>query len=494
MPDYIIEPLDTDAEQIFQSFVEYVQGYFPTWQPSEGQLDVIIARYFAMQTAFTADMASRVQRAIYRYFGANLAGIPPLAGTPASGTVQFAIDDPLTPPIARTLAYGSLIGLTDPDGDIQVFMTTADMPVAAGAATAQVAVQAVDPGTVGNGISGDVQMIDFTDWLGDGFVVGATSGGTEPEQDDVYIQRLTDNLRLMAPRPILAEDFGFMAQNVAGVWRAAVIDNYRAGTNEVQTLSSNYTGGNFTLTFNGKVTANLPYNATAAQVLSALAALTNFDTTDADVTGGPLPTTPIAIAFKGKWGQQDVAAITAQNVSLTGGSSIAIATTTPGVAYNTDLANSIGISAVDVDGNPLSATVKSNLLSYLQAYRAQNFLINWVDPAYHPVDVTYTARALKNQDQAAVKTAIETGLATYLSAANWGTYPQQPASRAWMLSPNVRYLELTTIVENAFGVDFCESLTFALDGSALSTADKTFTGPFSLTMPGTFIGTINMPT
>src|SRR4051794_13148578 len=93
--DYILEPLDTDPDAIFVSFTEFMQQYFPDWEASEGQLDVIIARYFSMQTAFTADMASRVLRAIYRYFGSSLAGIPPLAGSPAIATIHFDLHDPL---------------------------------------------------------------------------------------------------------------------------------------------------------------------------------------------------------------------------------------------------------------------------------------------------------------------------------------------------------------------------------------------------------------
>src|SRR3954452_9945427 len=110
MTDYIIEPLDTDPEAIFQDFADFMLQYSPEWEPSEGQLDVIIARYFSMQTAFTADMASRVLRAIYRYFGSSLAGIPPLAGSPAIATIHFDLHDPLEVPVDRVMPFGTLVG------------------------------------------------------------------------------------------------------------------------------------------------------------------------------------------------------------------------------------------------------------------------------------------------------------------------------------------------------------------------------------------------
>src|SRR3954452_5473647 len=135
MADYIIEPLDTDAEEIFQGFVDFIKAYFPDWQPSDGQLDVIIGRYFAMQSAFTADMASRVLRAIYRYFGNSLAGIPPLPGSAAIAAIHFDIADPAVPPVDRVLTFGTLVGITDLDGDVQMFSLLDDLLITAGVLT-----------------------------------------------------------------------------------------------------------------------------------------------------------------------------------------------------------------------------------------------------------------------------------------------------------------------------------------------------------------------
>ena len=77
MPDYILEPIDTSASDIVQEAVDYIQGFFPEWQPSEAQLDGIMLRFFALKIATVADMASRVLRSIYMYFGATVVNIPP---------------------------------------------------------------------------------------------------------------------------------------------------------------------------------------------------------------------------------------------------------------------------------------------------------------------------------------------------------------------------------------------------------------------------------
>lgn len=159
MADYIIEPLDTDAESIYRDFVEHVRGFYPDWNPSEAQLDVIIPRFFSQQTATVADMASRVQRAIYRYMGAYLENIPPLEGTPAGGTIQFHLIDSGQ----HTMDAGTYIGIADANGDIQRFQTLDDMFVPEGSPDPTVNIQAVDEGAQGNGLSGPVQLLEQFD-------------------------------------------------------------------------------------------------------------------------------------------------------------------------------------------------------------------------------------------------------------------------------------------------------------------------------------------
>lgn len=107
------------------------------------------------------------------------------------------------------------------------------------------------------------------------------------------------------------------------------------GTAEVQTLTITGapTGGTFTITFGAETTAAIPYNATAAQVQSALEALTGVVPGDVFVTGGPLPATPLTLTWGGtKLG--NVAQPTTTD-SLTGGTTpaTAFATTTAGTDY-----------------------------------------------------------------------------------------------------------------------------------------------------------------
>lgn len=110
-------------------------------------------------------------------------------------------------------------------------------------------------------------------------------------------------------------------------------------TNEVQTvtITGTPTGGTFTLTYAGQITAGIAYNANAAAVQSALEALSNIGVGDVTVTGGPGPGTPFTVTFTGTLAATDVAQMTASGAALTGGTAPAVnvTTTTPG---NYDLA------------------------------------------------------------------------------------------------------------------------------------------------------------
>jgi len=99
------------------------------------------------------------------------------------------------------------------------------------------------------------------------------------------------------------------------------------GSNEVQTVTvtGTPTGGSFTLTYEGKTTAAIAYNATGAQVRSALIAGTDLTANQISATtGGPLPGTAVVVTFDTG---SNVSQMTATG-SLTGGTTPAVAVTT----------------------------------------------------------------------------------------------------------------------------------------------------------------------
>lgn len=107
------------------------------------------------------------------------------------------------------------------------------------------------------------------------------------------------------------------------------------GTNEVQTVTVDATGGTFTLTFSGKTTGDLAFDSLAADIQTALEGLSTIGSGNVGVTGGPGDaggTTPYVVTFQGTLADTDVAQMTSDPAKLTGGASTAtVATQTPGV-------------------------------------------------------------------------------------------------------------------------------------------------------------------
>jgi hypothetical protein len=102
---------------------------------------------------------------------------------------------------------------------------------------------------------------------------------------------------------------------------------------EQQTLTVDASAGQYKLSFRGQTTADLSFNATAAQVDSALEALSTIGAGNVTVTGGPGATAPLVVAFSGALTNSDQPAIatTAGTTPLSGGTATAnVATTQPG--------------------------------------------------------------------------------------------------------------------------------------------------------------------
>jgi hypothetical protein len=487
MPDYILEPLDTDPEDIYSEARDYIQTFYPNWEPSDAQLDALILRFQALKTAVVADMASRVQRTIYRYFGSTVLGLAPQEGVSAQLSVQFTAIDT----VGYTLPSGTTIGLVDDNGDIHLFETQSDAIIAAGLTNTTVTCVAIEEGEAANGLTGTVQLVEQIDWLSSAVALAASAGGSDAETDDEYIQRLTDYLSLMAPRPLLGTDAALLARNIDGVFRACALDNFLPGTNEVQTISHNYTGNGATggtITYSGQTTAALNFAATAAQVQAALEALNNIEVGDVACTGGPWPAA-ITITFKGRLEYTNVAQITASAGTWTGGTTITINTTVGGVAANFAAENAIAICCVDSSGTGITAQLKSDVDAYLQSLRQQNFIINVLDPAYTVIDVTWAGIKRPGTTKVDVDSRVNAALANYFDPANWGMPTWPVNSLGFDRVTTVRAQELYALMNNVEGLDYVTSLTFSAGaGATQDGSDKTLLGTFPMTKPGTIGG------
>lgn len=124
----------------------------------------------------------------------------------------------------------------------------------------------------------------------------------------------------------------FDAANLTTNWQS--LDALVTAANAVQrvTITGTPTGGNFTLTYDGATTGNIAYNASAADVKTALEALSTIGTGDIATAGGALPGAFVTVTFQNALGNRNVPAMTASGAGLTGGTgpAVAITTTTQG--------------------------------------------------------------------------------------------------------------------------------------------------------------------
>ena len=104
---------------------------------------------------------------------------------------------------------------------------------------------------------------------------------------------------------------------------------WRDITNEVQVVAlTNIVGGHFKLTFNGQTTAAISWDATAADVVAALGALSNLDPTDVSVTQTGTVYTITFIGTKAATNVVELTAALQPDATPTG--SIAVQTTVGG--------------------------------------------------------------------------------------------------------------------------------------------------------------------
>jgi hypothetical protein len=169
-----------------------------------------------------------------------------------------------------------------------------------------------------------------------GIAINRTGTGTGTSAGDVYVGDGNNRIQQFDAEgnPIRAFGWNVVASGPDNVTPA----------NAVQSLSvpGSVTGGTYTLTYNGKTTAPLAFNATAAQVQSALVALSSIGGSFGNNVNVSGAASPYAITFVNELGDTPVPAISADSSNLTGGSAT-VSPVTTGVS---------GYEVCDVKANP----------------------------------------------------------------------------------------------------------------------------------------------
>jgi hypothetical protein len=225
---YIQAAISVDQDALRAQTYARMQELVPGWEPSPTNLDTLLLNLASMLAGDLRVIASDVPEAVFRYFGEEILLVAPKASTASSftGTVT-AVDD-----LGYVLPAATVFGVRKPDGDYAAFETTDDVTIAAGDTTGAFTAVAVEEGSESNALStSDVIVQDAVPWIVSVVGDSPTSGGSDGETTDEYMDRLVDVIRIMAPRPIVPDDFGTLVQQIDGIGRGYPLNLYRADTN-----------------------------------------------------------------------------------------------------------------------------------------------------------------------------------------------------------------------------------------------------------------------
>lgn len=549
--DYIDVPVETDPQSVLQEAYDFLAGVIPGWTPAEGNLDVWLLMSAAAAAAESRDVASRVTRTIFRWYGATLIGLPPNDATPATVLSTWNLSDTL----GHTIPAGTQVTINSGDTPVP-FTVQADAVVAPGASVANnVLLTAVTAGASGSGlgaIGGAVVVVDTLSFVTSVTQNAITTGGVDAETDTDYLNRLTAELQLLAPRPILPSDFAVFARNISGVYRATAIDGYNPNHNlltaneaSAETDATGWTNlANTTVAQSGAQfmdgSKSISMTAASAADMSMRNASNKTVTPGEQITATAFFRTAVtarACKVGIQWldsgsSQISISYGSTANDTTSGWTQATVTATAPATAAfcrivafvtapanaevhyvdeaqirrgstnnwvaggtsDTGNARTVAVAAIDSNGAPVSAGIKTNIQNDLQARREVNFIVNVADPNQAIIDVTYDIHILAGYSAATVIANVNAAIASYLNPATWGS---AAGGVDWANTNVVRYLEIAQVINGVQGVDYITTtsgnynLTIGIHGFTLARADITLPGvaPLPTTVGATITGT-----
>lgn len=223
---YIEPPLDVDPDSLANDALDYLIANVPGWSPQDGHIEVWLITALARMVAEARTVASAVPTTIFRFFGRSLLLLDPIDAAAASAPSTWTMIDNQ----GYTIPAGTLVGLRRTGDELVPFRVRDAVTVPYGLTTTlpgEVILDAFDEGLAANGLpAGAAEMIDALSFVESVVTTAITSGGADAETDDEYLDRLSNELQLLTPRPILTGDFAVLARRVPGVHRAVAIDGY----------------------------------------------------------------------------------------------------------------------------------------------------------------------------------------------------------------------------------------------------------------------------
>lgn len=450
MTDYLQPPLEANPLTSLQQFNEYMEAAFPGWTPAPGNLDARIGGAGSQMAAQLREAASDGATNFFRFFGANIAGLPPHEATAASGITTWVLTDTL----GHTIPTGTIAIWTDGLGNRWGFETLEPVVVAVASKEATgVAVRAVQTGAGGNGLSGAAAELGSPlAFVASVSLPSPTNGGTEAESDAAYLSRLVEENKILTPKPITPKDFNILLTSKPGVGRCTTIGGFNPTGTVVHTGTTTSTSKEIT----GLTTPVTEQLAVGTEVSGV------------GITAGAL--------------------ITEVGVGTIKISIAATATGTPSLTFTGILkvggyvASWLGTAA----GEALGSILLKELEAEVQAECLAGVVFKALSPTYTTINVAATVFAWPGQNAAVIKEAVEAAIRAFLSPERWGQ-PPTGQGKEWNNDPKVRLVNAEHAILQIIGTHYVSSLE--LNAAAL---DVTMAGVVALPKLGTLAVTVNI--
>ena len=242
MTNIIEPPITPNGEALVALAIERLRETYPNWNPNPASPEYRMFVALAEIVAELMILAFDVPEAIIRFVGAVVYQEPLIAATYAEGLVNVTAKDAL----GHTIDAGTQINITPLGSDPVAFEFFKDTTIevgetellgsgVGGSATLGI-IRAVEAGPESN-VTGttEVAFDEPLSWVDTIEVAENPTGGSAEETIEAYTRRIIELARLIAPRPILPEDFANFVRlltNKEQVLRAVAIDLL-----ELQTVS-----------------------------------------------------------------------------------------------------------------------------------------------------------------------------------------------------------------------------------------------------------------
>lgn len=213
---------DRDPQALIDTMVATYLELAPDAQLVDGSIEAILMEAHAAADADVIYALNRVITLVEEGI-VNRFGVARSIGTPAAGSVLLTLDGTRT----MTVAAGQRMSHSNSGVLLEV---TTNTSVTAGTSIT-VPVASVVPGAAGNQLSAGtpIDLVDSIPNVASAQVATGLSGGTDPESDAAYVQRMSLRLARVTSSLVLPDHFIAYCLEDVRVGKATAIDLYEPG-------------------------------------------------------------------------------------------------------------------------------------------------------------------------------------------------------------------------------------------------------------------------